>query len=237
MTWDRWWEEEGLTGSPQKDRQIMVERLRAQGIRDERVLEIMNKVPRHQFIREEYWDQAYANHPLPIEEGQTISQPYIVALMTEALELKGTERILEIGTGSGYQTAILAELAAEVYTIERSRLLLEQARARLNAAGYKNIRFKLGDGTVGWEEFAPYDAIIATGAVPKVPNSFLRQLKDRGRLVLPVGDRQVQKLLKICRRGDETIEDELCYCSFLPLIGAEGWPEEERAQNHHPSGM
>jgi protein-L-isoaspartate(D-aspartate) O-methyltransferase len=205
----------------------MIERLRAQGIRDERVLEVMSKVPRHQFISEEYWDRAYANHPLPIEEGQTISQPYIVALMTEALELEGTDHVLEIGTGSGYQTAILAELAAEIYTIERSRLLLEQARARLQTAGYQNIHFKLGDGTIGWEEFAPYDAIIATGAVPKVPTSFLRQLKDGGRLVLPVGDRQVQKLLKICRQGDETIERDLCYCSFLPLVGEEGWPEEE----------
>jgi len=205
----------------------MVEHLKAQGIRDQRVLEVMGKIPRHEFISREYWDRAYANHPLPIEEGQTISQPYIVALMTEALELKETDRVLEIGTGSGYQTAILAELSAEVFTIERSRLLIESARARLSAMGYKNIHFKHGNGTIGWEEFAPYDAIIATGAVPKVPPSLTRQLADRGRMVIPVGDRHVQKLVRLERKGEELIERELCYCSFLPLIGEEGWSEEE----------
>lgn len=204
----------------------MVIRLRAQGIQDERVLAVMAKIPRHQFVSEEYWDQAYADHPLPIEEGQTISQPYIVALMTEALALKGGDRVLEIGTGSGYQTAILAELAAEVYTVERSYVLLEKARQRLEAAGYINVRYKWGDGSVGWEEFAPYDAIIATAAAPQVPPSLRRQLGDGGRLVLPVGDRRLQKLLRIERCGQRYIEQELCACSFLPLVGKEGWPEE-----------
>lgn len=232
MNFDQQGAEEAFSGSPQKDRRFMVERLRAQGIHDERVLKVMGQIPRHCFIREQYWDQAYANHPLPIEEGQTISQPYIVALMTEMLALKGTDRVLEIGTGSGYQTAILAELAAEVYTIERSRLLLERARARLEAAGYRNVRARLGDGTLGWEEFSPYDAIMATGATPKVPPSLLRQLGEGGRLVLPVGDRQVQRLCLLERHMAELNKRELCYCSFLPLMGKEGWPEEERTRHH-----
>jgi protein-L-isoaspartate(D-aspartate) O-methyltransferase len=233
MSDDHWGsQEERFSGSPQKDRKLMVERLRAQGIRDEQVLEVMGKIPRHCFIAEAYWDQAYANHPLPIEEGQTISQPYIVALMTEALALKATDRVLEVGTGSGYQTAILAELAAKVYTIERSRELYESARRRLETAGYSNVYYKLGDGTLGWEEFSPYDAIIATGAVPTVPPSLVRQLGEKGRLVLPVGDRQVQRLRLICRQGEEWNQRELCHCSFLPLVGKEGWPEEERTRHH-----
>lgn len=232
MDWRAFYEEERFTGSPQKDRSLMVERLRALGIRDERVLEAMRTVPRHRFVAEVSWEQAYADRPLPIEDGQTISQPYIVALMTEALELAGTERVLEIGTGSGYQTAILAELASEVYTIERSRMLLEQARERLASMGYENVSFKLGDGTVGWVEYVPYDAIIATGAVPEPPPSLLNQLGEEGRLVIPTGGRRLQKLLHI-RKGEERPEKrELCDCSFLPLVGKEGWPEEEPTPNH-----
>lgn len=224
--------EETFSGSPQKDRKLMVERLGAQGILDERVLEAMSRIPRHSFLDETYWDQAYANHPLPILDGQTISQPYIVALMTEALALTRADQVLEIGTGSGYQTAILAELASAVYTVERSRVLLESARGRLEAAGYHNVVYKQDDGTLGWEEFSPYDAIIATGAAPKVPPSLLRQLGDRGRMVLPVGERQVQTLWLIERHGVEWDKRELCYCSFLPLVGKEGWPEEERTRHH-----
>ena len=210
----------------------MVERLRAQGILNERVLEVMGRIPRHGFIEEQLWDQAYANHPLPIDEGQTISQPYIVALMTEALELQETDRVLEIGTGSGYQTAILAGLAATVYTVERSRALYESARRRLEGVGYSNVYYKLGDGTLGWEEFSPYEAIIATGAAPNVPPALLRQLGEGGRMILPVGDRQVQRLWWIQRHGEERNQRELCYCSFLPLVGKEGWPEEERTRHH-----
>ncbi|OGF55655.1 MAG: protein-L-isoaspartate O-methyltransferase [Candidatus Fraserbacteria bacterium RBG_16_55_9] len=232
MNSDQQGAEEAFSGSPQKDRRLMVERLRAQGIRDERVLEVMGRIPRHCFISEQYWDQAYANHPLPIEEGQTISQPYIVALMTETLALKRTDRVLEIGTGSGYQTAILAELAAEVYTIERSRVLLMGTCARLEAAGYPNVHVRLGDGTLGWDEFSPYDVIIATGATPKVPPSLLRQLGEGGRFVLPAGDRQVQRLWLIERHKAELNKRELCYCSFLPLMGKEGWPEEEPTRHH-----
>jgi protein-L-isoaspartate(D-aspartate) O-methyltransferase len=224
--------EEAFSGSPQKDRRLMIERLRAQGIRHERVLEAMGRIPRHRFIEEGYWDQAYANHPLPIEEGQTISQPYIVALMTQAVEPKETDRVLEIGTGSGYQTAILAELVAEVYTVERSRALLEKACQRLEAAGYRNVRFRGGDGTLGWAQHSPYDAILATGATPNVPPSLLQQLGERGRLVIPVGERQMQRLWLIQRHGAEWNQKELCYCSFLPLVGKEGWPEEERIRHH-----
>ncbi len=204
----------------------MVEELRARGIRDERVLQAMLKAPRHRFISEAYWDQAYANRPLPIEEGQTISQPYIVALMIEALELQPTDRVLEIGTGSGYQTALLAELTADVYTVERLYQLLEQARQRLESMGYGNVHDKLGDGTLGWPEFAPYDAIIASGAVPKVPPSLREQLAVGGRMILPVGGRHVQRLLHIWRAGERFDERELGDCSFVPLIGEEGWPEE-----------
>ena len=224
--------EEAFSGSPQKDRKLMVERLGTQGIRDERVLEAMSRIPRHAFLDTAYWDQAYANHPLPIEEGQTISQPYIVALMTEALALTRSDRVLEIGTGSGYQTAILAELTAAVYTVERSRVLLEGARGRLEAAGYHNVAYKHDDGTLGWEEFSPYDAIIATGAAPKIPPSLMRQLVEGGRMVIPVGEPQVQTLWLIQRHGVKWAKRELCYCSFLPLVGKEGWPEEERTRHH-----
>ena len=207
-------------------RHRLVEELRALGIRDERVLEAIRTIPRHEFVPEPYREHAYENRPLPIDEGQTISQPYIVALMTEALRLSPEDRVLEIGTGSGYQTAILASLAAEVYTIERFPSLLEGARARLEALGFHNIHYKCGDGTVGWPEFAPYNAIIATGSVPRVPPSLKEQLADGGRLVIPVGGRHFQTLKLVERRGDAFVERDLCECSFLPLIGAEGWPPE-----------
>jgi protein-L-isoaspartate(D-aspartate) O-methyltransferase len=228
-----WNEDEPLTGSPQVDRRLMVEELRARGIRDARVLRAMLKVPRHRFISEAYWDQAYANRPLPIDEGQTISQPYIVALMIEALELQPTDRVLEIGTGSGYQTALLAELAAEVYTVERLPKLIEQARERLESMGYRNVHYKLGDGTLGWPEFAPYGTIIASGAVPKVPPSLRGQMTDGGRMILPVGGRHIQRLLLIRREGERFDERELGDCSFVPLIGEEGWPEGEAPPTTH----
>ncbi len=207
-------------------RHRLVEELRALGIRDERVLEALHEIPRHEFVPEAYREHAYENRPLPIDEGQTISQPYIVALMTEALRLTPQDRVLEIGTGSGYQTAILATLAAEVYTIERFPTLLEKARARLETLGFQNVRYKCGDGTVGWPEFAPYDGILATGSVPRVPPSLKEQLADGGRLVIPVGGRHYQTLQLLERHGDAFGERELCECSFLPLIGEEGWPPE-----------
>lgn len=207
-------------------RQRLVRELRALGIRDERVLQALHEIPRHEFVPEAHREHAYENRPLPIDEGQTISQPYIVALMTEALHLTPKDRVLEIGTGSGYQTAILATLAAEVYTIERSPTLLERARARLEALGFSHVHYRCGDGTVGWPEFAPYEGIIATGSVPRVPPSLKDQLTDGGRLVIPVGGRHYQTLKLLERCDNAFTERDLCECSFLPLIGEEGWPPE-----------
>lgn len=206
-----------------RDRLEMVEDLARRGIKDRRVLAALKTIPRHLFIDERLWDVAYGDHPLPIDEGQTISQPYIVALMTQALKLETTDKVLEIGTGSGYQTAILAELAGEVFTVELSLKLSERARKLL--VNYKNIHFKVGDGTVGWKEPSPYNKIIATGSTPKVPPSLIAQLKDSGRMVIPVGGRRMQDLLLIKKKKREIEEENLCPCSFLPLIGEEGWKE------------
>ena len=157
----------------------------ARGITDKRVLAAFGKVPRHKFVPEDFQDAAYSDHPLPIGNGQTISQPYMVALMTEKLALKDGERVLEIGTGSGYKLAILAELAKEVYSIERFENLAEAARAKMEALGYRNVVIRSGDGTLGWEEYAPYDGIVVTAAAPDIPQSLVRQLKQGGKLVIP----------------------------------------------------
>ncbi len=208
-------------------REKMVEKqIKARGIKDERVLKAMLKVPRHLFVDPSLIDQAYADHPLPIGNGQTISQPYIVALMTEALELKGKERVLEIGTGSGYQTAILAELALWVYTIEKYPQLLERARQILvDKLGYKNISFKLGDGTLGWEEAAPFDAIIVTAAGPDIPQPLVDQLKEGGRIVIPVGDEHVQVLIKGVKKKGKLETTPLEGVKFVKLVGAYGFKE------------
>lgn len=232
MDWSAFFSDEGrVSGSPQKDRQLMVEKLGRLGIRDERVLEAMSRVPRHRFVHKADWERAYVNRPLPIEAGQTISQPYIVALMTEALRLADEDRVLEIGTGSGYQTAILAELSHEVYSIERSEELSELAQERLEALGYDNVHLKQGDGTLGWPEHAPYDAIIGTGAVPEVPPALLEQLAEVGRLALPVGGRRLQQLVLMEQHEDHRRKHKLCDCSFLPLVGRQGWVEEERSSH------
>jgi len=220
------------SGSPQKDRLEMIRRLEAQGITDKRVLEVMGRIPRHLFISNALWDHAYADHPVPIDCGQTISQPYIVALMTQALQLEKGDRVLEIGTGSGYQTAILAELAQHVYTIERFAELSEKARKLLTDAGYTNISFRVGDGTLGWPEEAPFDKIIVTAAAPDVPPSLLEQLAEGGKMVIPVGGRQLQTLLALTKEHDKLHREELCACSFLPLIGREGWPDQETWLQH-----
>ncbi len=195
------------------------------GIRDQRVLDAMMKVPRHLFVEEALRGEAYNDHPLPIGHKQTISQPYIVAVMTQALELKGNEHTLEIGTGSGYQTAILAELCEKVYTIERIRPLLEQARKRLWDLGYTNILFKAFDGTLGWEEYAPFDAIIVTAGAPKVPQPLLDQLAEGGRLVIPVGGKFSQDLIKITKKNGNIIQQDLGGCRFVDLIGVHGWKD------------
>jgi protein-L-isoaspartate(D-aspartate) O-methyltransferase len=207
----------------ERDRQQMVQDLRRRGIQDQRVLQAMLKVPRHLFVQRSLWHLAYGDHPLPISQDQTISQPYIVGLMTEALKLRSEDRALEIGTGSGYQTAMLAELAGEVYTMERAAQLIEGARQLLQELGYQGINYRLGDGTKGWAEHAPYDRIIASGSVPQVPPSLIDQLSDPGRLVIPVGERHIQELVLLQKVGGEIRREELVPCSFLPLIGEEGW--------------
>jgi len=195
------------------------------GIKDERVLEAMGKIPRHLFIEEALAGEAYNDHPVPIGEKQTISQPYIVALMTEILELKGDENTLEIGTGSGYQTAILAELSSRVYTVERIKSLLVNARKLLAELGYSNILFKAFDGTLGWNEYAPFDAIMVTAGAPSLPGPLMDQLADNGRMIVPVGDRYSQELIKVIRKGNNLEQENLGGCRFVNLIGVHGWPD------------
>ncbi len=205
----------------------MVEyQLRRRGIRSERVLQAFLKVPRHKFVRPQDIWHAYEDYPLSIGYGQTISQPYMVATMTELLELTGNERVLEVGTGSGYQAAILAELAKEVFTIERIPELAQRAEQILRELGYTNVTVIVGDGSKGLSEHAPYDAIIVTAAAPAPPKPLLEQLKDGGRLVIPVGSRKLQDLLRITRRGNEFITENFGPCLFVPLIGEEGWKGE-----------
>jgi len=207
-----------------RDRLRMVARqLRGRGIRDPRVLAAMARVPRHLFVPPVWQREAYADYPLPIGAGQTISQPYIVARMTEALELEGPEKVLEIGTGSGYQTAILAALAREVWTIERVPALSKDAEKRLRRLGYTNIHFFIGDGTLGLPQEAPFGRIIATGGLPRVPQTLIDQLGDSGIIVAPVGRRDFQRLVKLRKVGDTVEEVDLDGCRFVPLIGKEGW--------------
>jgi protein-L-isoaspartate(D-aspartate) O-methyltransferase len=210
-------------------RERMVEmQLIARGIHDPKVLGAMRRVPRERFTPPELRDSAYGDHPLPIGHDQTISQPYIVAFMTEALELTGVEKVLEIGTGSGYQAAVLAEIAREVYTVERIAALSERAREVLLELGYGNIFFKIQNGTRGWPEYAPYDAILVTAAAPEVPEPFLEQLRDGGRLVIPVGDRFSQNLIKTTKTGDRAIREDLGGVRFVSLLGEHGWREEDQ---------
>jgi len=199
--------------------------LRRRGIRDERVLKAFLRVRREEFVPPEWKAAAYADHPLPIGEGQTISQPYIVALMTEALALSGGEKILEIGTGSGYQTAILVELGAKVWTIERSAALSEAAAERLNRLGYTGIHFVVGDGTLGLPEEASFDRIIATGGLPSVPRGLLGQLREGGIFVGPIGELYDQDLVRIAYHPPRYVREDLGPCRFVPLIGEEGWRE------------
>lgn len=203
----------------------MVERqLRARGLRDERVLEAMRKVPREAFVPSVERAFTYEDEALPIGFGQTISQPFMVAAMTEALRLAPGDRVLEIGTGSGYQAAILAELSAEVFSIERVPELAERARSILHDLGMANVHVREGDGSLGWPEEAPFDAILVTAAAPEVPAPLREQLSgDGGRLVIPVGTRFEQNLQRVVRRGDEEETELLVPCRFVPLRGEEGW--------------
>jgi len=205
----------------------MVEtQIRARGITNPRLLEAMSKIPRHFFVEEALTDQAYNDNPLPIGELQTISQPYMVALMTDALDLKGRERVLEIGTGSGYQTALLAELADQVFSIERIASLANNARRILDHLGYYNVAIRVGDGTYGWKEEAPFDAILVTAGAPEIPQPLIEQLEIGGRLVLPVGGRSIQDLIKVTRQSEDIHDvkkENLGGCRFVDLIGEYGW--------------
>ncbi|MEW6220101.1 MAG: protein-L-isoaspartate(D-aspartate) O-methyltransferase [Thermodesulfobacteriota bacterium] len=210
----------------EKARQRMVEeQLRPRHITDPRVLAAMGEIPRHLFVEEALQARAYGDFPLPIGEGQTISQPYIVALMTQALELAGPETVLEIGTGSGYQAAILSRLCHKVYTVERLRPLFFQARRLFDSQRYTNIVCKLDDGTLGWPEYAPFDAIIVTAAGPEVPAPLLAQLADPGRLVIPVGDRWSQALVVVTKESGRIRKRTIESVRFVSLVGAHGWQD------------
>ncbi len=207
----------------EKRERMIIEQLMPRGILDAKVLAAFRKVPRHEFVGPELSGRAYDDYPLPIGSHQTISQPYMVAVMTQSLGLKGGEAVLEIGAGSGYQMAILAQIAKEIYSVERVPALAEQAGKALGRLGYTNYRIKVGDGTLGWEEHAPYDAIIVTAGAPGVPESLLRQLKDGGRLVIPIGNAFSQVLTLVEKRGAAAEMTRICGCVFVPLIGKEGW--------------
>ena len=205
-------------------RELMVRtQLVPRGIKDERVLSAMKKAPRHLFVGESMQHQAYDDSALSIGDGQTISQPYMVAVMTELLELKGDEKVLEIGTGSGYQAAILSELAKEVYTIERVAILAQHAGETFHSLRYDNIHIRVGDGTLGWPEEAPFDRIIITAGTPKTPEPLMEQLSDNGTLVAPIGDRFSQQLIRIKKHKGKTLEEYHTPCVFVPLIGQYGW--------------
>jgi len=208
------------------ERERMVkDQLESKGIRNRRVLDAFRSVPRHLFVNPADEAAAYQDRPLALSSGQTISQPYMVALMTESLDVAPGHRALEVGTGSGYQAAILAELGAVVHTVERLPALSDEARRRLERAGYRDIRHRVGDGTLGWPEEPAFDRIVVTAGAPDVPIGLLTRLEEGGVLVVPIGDDRVQELVKF-RRGDGRVSRErLCRCSFVKLIGAEGWPE------------
>ena len=210
----------------EKERIRMVdEQIVGRGIKDERVLTAMRKVPRHEFLPEAIQGMAYQDSALPLGEGQTISQPYMVAVMSELLGLSGTERVLEIGTGSGYQAAILAELCGKVYTLERIKVLADRARATLDRLGYRNVAIKVYDGTYGWKDMAPFDAIIVTAGSPDIPAPLLEQLKEGGRMVIPVGERYEQRLMKVVKTPEGAVTDQSIPCVFVPLIGNHAWKE------------
>lgn len=199
------------------------EQLVPRGIREPRLLAAMAKIPRHLFVENELWDRAYDDRPLPIGARQTISQPYMVALTVEALGLQGTERVLEVGTGSGYAAAVLAELCAQVFSVEAVEDLALKARATLAALGYRNVSVLTGDGTLGWEEHTPYDAIVISAAAPGIPRPLLEQLRTPGHLVLPMGEKELQTLVRIRKDSEGIREEYLGECRFVKLSGKYGW--------------
>ncbi len=207
-----------------RERQLMVEmQLQRRGIHDERVLDAMLRVPRHEFVPEQYLSHAYEDHPVPIGEEQTISQPYMGAVSLQALSLQGTERVLEVGTGSGYQTALLALLAATVFSVERHASLARGAATILANLGLKNVRVTVGDGSQGWREYTPFDAMLISAAAPSVPRSLLEQLSEEGRMVIPVGPPQAQELQLVRKHEGRFSVEKIEGCRFVPLVGAEGY--------------
>jgi protein-L-isoaspartate(D-aspartate) O-methyltransferase len=201
------------------EREHMVSsQLRARGIRDQRVLAAMTRVPRHRFVADRYWDRAYEDHPIPIAEGQTVSQPYIVAVMLQALSLQPSSRVLEVGTGSGYQTAILAEICCQVYSIERHARLAQDAEALLLQLGYRNIMVMVGDGSRGLPEYAPFDAIAVSAAAAEIPQALFQQLTENGRMMIPVGGPESQELQLVRKHQGQATIERLEGCRFVPLV-------------------
>lgn len=208
--------------------EMVAAQIESRGISNKRLLDVMRKIPREKFVSQNQRISAYEDHPIPIGEEQTISQPYIVALMTELLELKGEERVLEIGTGSGYQTAILADLSKEVYSIERHENLLTKAGRVLTELGYRNVHLFVDDGSMGLKEFAPYDRIIVTAAAPEIPSSLTEQLSDSGIMVIPIGSVYSQDLNVVTKKSGEISIAKKGGCVFVPLVGKYGWQENEK---------
>lgn len=204
---------------------MVQEQLVTRGIKEPQLLSAMAKIPRHLFVEGELWDQAYDDRPLPIGARQTISQPYMVALTVEALGLQGTERVLEVGTGSGYEAAVLAELCAQVFSVEAVEDLALKARATLATLGYRNVSVLMGDGTLGWEEHAPYDAVVISAAAPCIPRPLLEQLRTPGYLVLPMGEKELQMLVRIRKDREGIREEYLGECRFVKLRGKYGWED------------
>ena len=208
---------------------MVEEQLARRGITDPKVLMAMRFIPRHLFMEENFWGRAYGDHPLPIGQGQTISQPFMVALMTQTMKVQEDDRVLEIGTGSGYQAAILAKLAKKVFTIERLGVLAKRAREVFDQLNIHTIAIRIGDGTIGWSEYAPFNGIVVTAGSPDIPQPLLDQLsEDGGRLVIPVGGRGFQQLKVITRNGDDWTTTEEVGCTFVPLVGKHGWSEGEK---------
>jgi len=204
-------------------KRMVQEQLIPRGISDPRVLEAFSRVERHRFIPEEFRQSSYADYPVPIGEGQTISQPFIVALMTQSLRVGPEDKILEIGTGSGYQAAVLAELAKEVYSVERIESLAKKAQGAFKDLGYANIRTKVDDGTLGWKESAPFNKIIITAASPRIPLPLTEQLAEYGALILPLGETFSQVLTLVEKKGKQLQQKQICGCVFVPLVGKYGW--------------
>lgn len=204
-------------------RKMVAEQMAGQGIRDERVLAVFRRIPRHEFVPPSATEQAYENHPIAIGQGQTISQPYMVACMTQALDLHGGEKVLEVGSGSGYQTAVLKALNADVYTIERVPELSERARENVERTGFSGVHYRVGDGSLGWPEEAPFDRVIVTAGAPTMPVSLVEQLREGGLMVIPVGGEEEQELLLVRRGQGRVTRERICSCIFVKLWGEEGW--------------